>query len=140
MQFSCTGMTPASANMACNSRRRRKRSSSIWSSASRTAKLMMRIIFVPSRCMRGIARRASASEVSNGSSIFLPQLAMADPKQLTPTPAACRRAQTRSNSASGRSWMFFPPTPRDSMNDQPNSLVALICSSMSFAASSANPV
>jgi len=134
---------PASANIRCSSRRRRKRSSSIWSSAWRPsirAKLMMRTSLQPSRCIRGMARFASSREESNGCVICLPQFAIADPKQLMRTPASWSLPQTASNSLSGMSWMFLPPMFRDSMLLQPSSFVARICPSISSAASSANPV
>ena len=66
--------------------------------------------------------------------------AMAEPKQFTFTPAAWSLPHAASKSASGMSWMFTPPIPRDSMAPQPSSFVARIWSSIPSAASSANPV
>ena len=86
----------------------------------------MRTSGVPSRCIRTIDLRASPSVRSKGSSIDVPQLAMAEAKQLIRTPAASRASQARSNSSSGRSWIIVPFTWRASMCVQPSSRVAEI--------------
>ncbi len=101
---------------------------------------MTRISFVPSFCIRGMARFASAMDESNGSSIFLPQFAIADPKQLTPTSACWSLLYAISKSSSLISWMFLPSMLRASIHFQPSSFVALIWLSMPLAASSAKPV
>ena len=90
--------------------------------------------------MRGTARAISSSVMSNGSVIRLPQLAMAEPKQLTLTPAASSASQAASKASSGMSWMFAPSMLRLSMLAHPSSLVARIWPARSAAASSANPV
>ena len=63
----------------------------------------MQRLGMPSRCIRGMARSISASVMSNGSSTFLPQLAIVEPKQLTDTPASPSSAQARSKASSGMS-------------------------------------
>ena len=145
MQFSCSGCRPASRNSPTMVFRRSQRLSRIWSSGgrpSRTFQLMMRIIFVPRRFMRGIARRVCSRSFSKSASlsIDLPQLAMAEPKQFTCTPASSSAAAARSNASSERSWMFTPSMQRDSMLLHPSSLVAAIWPARSRAASSAKPV
>ncbi len=77
--------------------------------------------------MRGMARRASASASCRRADRYaLPQLAMAEPKQLIVTPSRWSSSHTRSNSASSRSCRFLPPTLRASMNLHPSARVARI--------------
>ena len=92
--------------------------------------------------MRGIARRTCSMSFSKSASdsMLLPQLAMAEPKQLIFTPDAASLAATSSNASSERSWMLTPSMLRDSMLDHPSPFVTAIWSSIPGAASSAKPV
>ncbi len=86
MQFSWTGVRPASVNIFVTSRTRSKTTGGVTASASVGLKDMMRTNFVPSRCMRGIARRTSPNVTSKGVSTVFAQFMMVEPKQYTPMP------------------------------------------------------
>ena len=116
MQFSCTGCNPASRNRWVTSRTRSHTTGGRVSVSSAGLKLITRTYGVPRRCIRGIARRTSASVTSKGVSIVFAQFMMVEPKQHTLKPAppdgSPPSRTPRRGGRGGLPWATPPLAPR----------------------------